>query len=192
MTDFSSNKTTERYRATEKEESGRRVLHCPVLAVENLSVPWPSKSFLQPHKPTIILGDCFQNFSEEQFYRTYKNFFQNLWWQLHCGNPIIRRGFPIQVFTKITAFKISDDFDSSGASMVLKCCIRGTNNCLSNWFYKLVHFQLFYVTCKFVHLQLLDVKFVFSEKIPFASKTEQKNKRSRREWLLIDDLSFGF
>lgn len=121
MTDFSSNKTTERYRATEKEESGRRVLHCPVLAVENLSVPWPSKSFLQPHKPTIILGDCFQNFSEEQFYRTYKNFFQNLWWQLHCGNPIIRRGFPIQVFTKITAFKISDDFDSSGASMVLKC-----------------------------------------------------------------------
>ena len=65
MTDFSSNKTTERYRATEKEESGRRVLHCPVLAVENLSVPWPSKSFLQPQKPTITLGDCFQNFPEE-------------------------------------------------------------------------------------------------------------------------------
>ena len=52
----------------------------------------------------------------------------------------------------------------------LKCGIQGSNKKFPKLFHKFPYFQQFNVRYKFVHLELFDVKFLFSKNISFASR----------------------
>ena len=82
---------------------------------------------------------------------------RNMFLQINCNNSTKK---------KEHAQAGSKAFEESNINRgVAKCSIRGTNNQLPNRYYEFSHLEMFNVTYKFAHLQLLDdVQSLFTKK----------------------------